>query len=89
VFSCKQYSIFRQILARSLWGFSDRLLGGTDPDRILTIVDDILEGRGKKGKIPALWDGKAAKRIVDIIDFPAGCLSGSFRVLLSARLIVL
>ncbi len=43
------------------------LLTGTDPDRVLAAVDDILEERGKKGKIPALWDGQAARRIVQIL----------------------
>jgi len=31
-------------------------------------VSEILDGRGKTGKIPELWDGKAAKRIVQIIE---------------------
>lgn len=43
------------------------LLTGTDPDRVLAAVIDILEGRGKRGKIPALWDGQAARRIVRIL----------------------
>ena len=42
-------------------------LAGTDPDRILLLANEILEGRAKKGKIPPFWDGKAAERIVDII----------------------
>jgi UDP-N-acetylglucosamine 2-epimerase (non-hydrolysing) len=37
---------------------------GTDPDQILEAVDDILESGGKAGRIPALWDGHAAERIV-------------------------
>ena len=42
-------------------------LAGTDPTRILSLANEILEGRGKKGKVPPLWDGRAAERIVEII----------------------
>ena len=30
-------------------------------------VGEILKGNGKKGKIPYLWDGKTAERVVDIL----------------------
>lgn len=30
-------------------------------------VAEILDGRGKRGRIPDLWDGKAAGRIVNIL----------------------
>ncbi|ABB31738.1 UDP-N-acetylglucosamine 2-epimerase [Geobacter metallireducens RCH3] len=43
------------------------VLAGTDPDRILTRVFDAAEGRGKRGKVPPFWDGKAAERIWDVI----------------------
>jgi UDP-N-acetylglucosamine 2-epimerase (non-hydrolysing) len=43
------------------------LLTGTDPDRVLAAVINILEGRGKRGKVPTLWDGQAARRIVRIL----------------------
>ncbi len=36
---------------------------GADPARIGPIVDDILRTGGKRGRKPALWDGKAAERI--------------------------
>lgn len=36
---------------------------GSDPNLILTAVDDILKSGGKRGRIPALWDGHAAERI--------------------------
>ena len=28
---------------------------------------DILAGKGKTGRLPALWDGRAAERIVDVL----------------------
>jgi len=31
-------------------------------------VNAILEGHGKKGKTPPLWDGKTARRIVTVIE---------------------
>jgi UDP-N-acetylglucosamine 2-epimerase (non-hydrolysing) len=40
---------------------------GTDPDRIRSEAIQALEGRGKQGRVPALWDGRAAERIVDAI----------------------
>ena len=43
-------------------------LVGTDPKKIRESVDKILAGRWPSGKRPPLWDGKAAQRIVDIIE---------------------
>lgn len=40
---------------------------GTEPKRIIQEAKKILQGRGKKGKIPEFWDGKAAKRIGKIL----------------------
>ncbi len=37
---------------------------GTDPGLILACVGEILAGGGKRGRIPELWDGQAARRIV-------------------------
>jgi len=39
------------------------------PERqpILDAANDILDGRGRAGSVPDLWDGKAAERIVDIL----------------------
>lgn len=38
-------------------------LAGTDPGRIVALVDEILGGGGKRGRRPELWDGHAAERI--------------------------
>ncbi len=40
---------------------------GTDPSRIRTACAAVLSGRPKKGRVPELWDGHAAERIVDAI----------------------
>lgn len=40
---------------------------GTDPDRIVAESCAILNGGGKKGTVPELWDGRAAGRIVLIL----------------------
>jgi len=42
-------------------------LVGDDAQRILTAARQILAGSGKKGRVPALWDGKAADRIVSVL----------------------
>ena len=42
-------------------------LCGTDPECILATVEQILDGRGKKGTIPRLWDGRSSERIVDVL----------------------
>jgi UDP-N-acetylglucosamine 2-epimerase (non-hydrolysing) len=42
-------------------------LMGTDTERMQQEVLAILDGRGKKGRIPELWDGHAAERIADHI----------------------
>jgi UDP-N-acetylglucosamine 2-epimerase (non-hydrolysing) len=36
---------------------------GSDRAAILAAVDDILAGRGKRGRVPEYWDGRAAERI--------------------------
>jgi UDP-N-acetylglucosamine 2-epimerase (non-hydrolysing) len=40
---------------------------GSSPDRIVSASLAILDGRGKKGRAPELWDGHAAERIVWVI----------------------
>ncbi len=42
-------------------------LTGTNPQQILATVDQVLNGSMKKGRIPALWDGHAARRITEIL----------------------
>ncbi len=37
---------------------------GCDPRRIVTEALTILDGKGKTGRVPELWDGQAAERIV-------------------------
>jgi UDP-N-acetylglucosamine 2-epimerase (non-hydrolysing) len=43
------------------------LLVGTDRAKIINAASNILAGKGKAGRIPPLWDGKAAERIVEIL----------------------
>lgn len=43
------------------------LMADLNPDTVLVEVDNILEGRSKKGIIPPLWDGQAAERIRDVL----------------------
>jgi UDP-N-acetylglucosamine 2-epimerase (non-hydrolysing) len=43
------------------------VLVGTDPKKILAAALDVLDGKGKVGSVPAIWDGKAAERIVEIL----------------------
>ena len=40
---------------------------GTEPARIIETVSNILQGNGKQGDIPLLWDGHAGERIVKIL----------------------
>ena len=42
-------------------------LAGTDPGRIVREARRVLAGRVRSGKIPPLWDGHAAERIVEIL----------------------
>ena len=43
------------------------VLAGTDPARIIAEVRKVLRGDGKQGRIPHLWDGAAAERIVAVL----------------------
>ncbi len=42
-------------------------LVGTDTSNILETALSIIDGKGKEGEIPPLWDGNAGARIVDIL----------------------
>ncbi len=48
------------------WG--SNTLVGQDMRRLQTAVEDVLKGDCKLGRIPPLWDGKAAQRIARMID---------------------
>ncbi len=41
---------------------------GTDSNRIFTCYEEIITQGGKAGRVPELWDGKAAERIVEVIN---------------------
>src|SRR5882762_7402052 len=43
------------------------VVAGTDPENVKIEAFKILEGRGKRGHRPALWDGRAAERIAAIL----------------------
>jgi UDP-N-acetylglucosamine 2-epimerase (non-hydrolysing) len=43
-------------------------LVGTDPEKISAAVGRILAGDWPAGRRPPLWDGKAASRIVDVLE---------------------
>jgi UDP-N-acetylglucosamine 2-epimerase (non-hydrolysing) len=43
------------------------VLAGTDPVKIVAEARKVLNGQGKQGRRPHLWDGKAAERIVEIL----------------------
>jgi UDP-N-acetylglucosamine 2-epimerase (non-hydrolysing) len=43
------------------------LLVGTDPVKIVAAARDALAGKSKAGRVPPMWDGHAAKRIVEIL----------------------
>jgi len=43
-------------------------LVGSDTDLIIQEAKQILAGNNKQGQIPPLWDGKAAERIVEVIE---------------------
>jgi len=43
------------------------VLAGTDPDAVVAAAFGILDGNRKVGRRPALWDGKAAERIADVL----------------------
>jgi UDP-N-acetylglucosamine 2-epimerase (non-hydrolysing) len=47
-------------------------LVGVDPARVAAAVDEILGGPNREPRVPPLWDGRAANRILDVLlDVPA------------------
>ena len=44
------------------------VLAGADPLKIAAAVRPALEGREPDGRVPELWDGKTASRIVDVFE---------------------
>lgn len=43
-------------------------LVGTDPAAIKPVLDRLFDGYWKKGGVPELWDGRAAERIVTVLE---------------------
>ncbi len=42
-------------------------LVGCRPDRIVAAAFQVLDGGAKQGRVPDLWDGRAAERLVDVL----------------------
>ncbi|MEZ5589159.1 MAG: UDP-N-acetylglucosamine 2-epimerase (non-hydrolyzing), partial [Sedimenticolaceae bacterium] len=40
---------------------------GTDPTKIKDCFDEVMASGGKSGRVPELWDGRAAERIADTL----------------------
>ena len=48
----------------TVWEGTNKLIGVNE---IEYEIEEILKGNGKKGKVPHLWDGNAAGRIVETL----------------------
>ncbi|HLL54545.1 MAG TPA: UDP-N-acetylglucosamine 2-epimerase (non-hydrolyzing) [Myxococcaceae bacterium] len=44
------------------------LIVGTDPERIKAEAKRVLEGGGKQGRVPDLWDGRTSQRIAELYE---------------------
>lgn len=42
-------------------------LVGTDPSNLTNYLRKVIDGRWKSGRIPDLWDGRSAERIVEVL----------------------
>jgi UDP-N-acetylglucosamine 2-epimerase (non-hydrolysing) len=40
---------------------------GEDLGLLRASVQDVLAGRGKRGAVPQLWDGRAAERVIEAL----------------------
>ncbi len=40
---------------------------GQDPARIVAAAREVLRGKTQAGRVPRLWDGRAAERIVEVL----------------------
>ena len=49
---------------------------GNDPRQIVTEALTILDGGSKAGRVPELWDGRAAERIVNVLVEALGAEQG-------------
>lgn len=43
------------------------VLAGTNPERVLELAMAAIDGQGKRGRRPDLWDGRSAQRIVEVL----------------------
>ena len=43
-------------------------LVGSDPERIVAASREVLEGGGRRGRVPDLWDGCSAERLCAVLD---------------------
>jgi len=41
---------------------------GTDPVKIRAVFDEVMVNGGKAGRVPELWDGRSAERIVHVLE---------------------
>jgi UDP-N-acetylglucosamine 2-epimerase (non-hydrolysing) len=55
------------------------LVVGTDPVRITEEAERALNGQGKQGRVPALWDGRTAERIAELYERFLGASTADLR----------
>ena len=46
---------------------------GCDPEGIVNAANEVMDGGGKSGSVPALWDGHSARRLVDVLQERGVC----------------